>query len=167
MKKLLFLITFLYTPLAALPDYFEDYRMEIALQGEWKFEIGDNRDWARPEQSDSNWESITVPAYWENEGFPGYDGFAWYRKRIFIPQRLQGRNLLVYIGRVDDVNECYVNGRFVGRTGEYSPKYVTAWDRRSAYSLPPNSVRFGAQNVIAVRVEDFGTSGGIYGGTPG
>ena len=28
---------------------------------------------------DSEWEKINVPSSWENQGFHGYDGYAWYR----------------------------------------------------------------------------------------
>ncbi len=28
---------------------------------------------------DSKWDKITVPSSWENQGFRGYNGYAWYR----------------------------------------------------------------------------------------
>ena len=61
--------------------YYTDEGLEkkINLATYWQFSIGDNPEWASPKYKDYNWEKIYVPAKWENEGFNGYDGFAWYR----------------------------------------------------------------------------------------
>ena len=51
----------------------------INLHKKWKFRIGDNLKWISPSYDDRSWESIKVPSTWENQGFHGYDGYAWYR----------------------------------------------------------------------------------------
>jgi len=56
---------------------------EIDLNGEWKFRIGDNKDWADPAFSDAGWTTIKAPGPWEDQGFRGYDGYAWYRKKNY------------------------------------------------------------------------------------
>ena len=48
----------------------------INLNTKWKFAIGDYQKWASPEFNDDDWEAISVPSEWENQGFPGYDGYA-------------------------------------------------------------------------------------------
>jgi len=43
----------------------------------WKFEIGDDPAYSERNYDVSRWEQIHVPGTWENQGFPGYDGYAW------------------------------------------------------------------------------------------
>ncbi len=59
------------------------------LKSEWKFKTGDNSSWAWPEYDDSAWETIKAGIDWENQGYGTYDGFAWYRQKIFIPGDLK------------------------------------------------------------------------------
>src|SRR5690606_33114607 len=58
----------------------------INFDGTWKFSIGDDKTWASENYNDENWETIKVPSSWENEGFHGYDGYAWYRKHFSLPE---------------------------------------------------------------------------------
>jgi len=51
----------------------------INLHGKWKFSIGDKSLWGDRYFNDSKWEDIFVPSKWEDEGFNGYNGYAWYR----------------------------------------------------------------------------------------
>ena len=55
------------------------------LNGMWKFSIGEREEWTSTNYDDSEWESIKVPAPWEEQGFNGYDGYAWYRKTVTVP----------------------------------------------------------------------------------
>lgn len=64
----------------------------VALDGPWKFHIGDNPQWADPNFDDSQWETVDLtprpgvadpftrnPKYvpgWTMQGHPGYWGYA-------------------------------------------------------------------------------------------
>jgi len=87
-----------------------DLEKVIDLKGEWRFEIGDNQDFARPNFNDSKWEKMKVPSRWEDQGFPGYDGYAWYRISFKAPQKMQTHHLYLKLGRIDDVDRVYLNG---------------------------------------------------------
>lgn len=147
--------------------YGEQIRCLVDLRGEWRFEIGDEQKWADPQFSDERWVKLHVPGQWEDQGFPGYDGYAWYRKSVVIPESWQGKQLYLDVGFVDDVNEVYVNGFFIGFNGRFPPAYVTAYNIPGRYYLPSYCLRPGATNIIAVRVFDSEQSGGIVGGEPG
>ena len=144
-----------------------EYRLEISLQGGWRFEIGDNPKYANPGYDDSEWENISVPNIWENQGFPGYDGYAWYRIEIKIPRHLSNRPLYLNLGHIDDVDRTYINGMLIGGEGEFPPQIRTAYDVKRLYRIPPESIRFGERNVIAVRVYDMWLGGGIVDGDVG
>jgi hypothetical protein len=142
----------------------QQYRNVLDLRGNWRFEIGDDMKWADPSFNDAGWTSIRVPSYWEEQGFPGYDGFAWYRKTFYVPPEWSQKDLYLDLGQVDDVDETYVNGHFIGFRGQFPPDYVTAYNHQRFYYLPKYCLKPGQQNVIAVRVYDTEMGGGIYTG---
>ncbi|MBD3287880.1 glycoside hydrolase [candidate division KSB1 bacterium] len=144
-----------------------DLRKEINLRGRWKFEIGDDMKWANPEFDDSDWESIYVPERWEEDGYPGYDGYAWYRKQIRIPSQLKDNILYLLFGQIDDVDEVFFNGVKIGSTGNFPPDYRTAYNVNRKYYIPKNLVEFNEDNMIAVRVYDDQMGGGIVNGDLG
>jgi sialate O-acetylesterase len=61
---------------------------------------------------------------------------------------------LLELGPVDDADDTFINGVKVGATNDYSAK--------RSYRIPAGVLRDG-RNVVAVRVEDTGGGGGIYG----
>jgi sialate O-acetylesterase len=138
-----------------------DYRILINLAGSWKFNLGDNMKWADPAFNDKDWDKIHVPASWESQGYVGYDGFAWYRKKVVIPGIIDNEMLFLCIKNVDDADEVYFNGELIGGLGKFPPSYETAygWDRK--YIIPSALIKKDAENLIAVRVYDGGGDGGI------
>ena len=137
---------------------------EISLKGYWKFRIGDNMEWAFPGYNDQDWGSIRVPARWEDCGFQGYDGFAWYRTSVSVPQEWKGHGLVLQLGYIDDADEVYFNGKKIGQSGTFPPHAVTAYSALREYQIPNNLLKPGMDNYIAVRVYDSQLSGGIVSG---
>jgi sialate O-acetylesterase len=131
----------------------------VGLAGNWKFILGDNMKFAHAGYDDSDWEDLYVPAAWQDEGFRNYFGYAWYRKTVEISFGPKD-NLYLELGSVDDVDEVYLNGQFIGRTGGFPPDYYTAVNYPRRYPLPAEYLKQG-KNVIAVRVYDEGGAGGI------
>ena len=146
--------------------YAQQYNRVIDLRGDWRFEIGDDPRWADPSFKDAGWVTLRVPGQWEEQGFPGYDGYAWYRKSVNIPKDWQQKQLYLDLGTIDDVDEVYVNGQFIGFRGQFPPNYITAYNEFRFYYLPAYCLQPGETNVIAVRVYDSELGGGIVGGEP-
>ena len=152
----------LYLPLSSFAQLFihdsnyeKGYQQELSLQGKWKFIIGDNLDYAKVTCDDSDWNIISVPAYWENEGYPGYDGYAWYRLNPLIPKKLKDNNLYLRLGRIDDVDEVYINGHKLNQWGYHGQFYRSSLAMDREYEIPPDLLHFGKKNLIAVRVYDL------------
>jgi len=138
------------------------------LKFEWKFKTGDNSAWAWPEYDDSAWETIEAGTDWENQGHGTYDGFAWYRQQILIPEDLREKaaengGLILRLAKIDDSDVTYFNGQILGSTGGLPPEYVSGYGELRAYTVPMDRVGWGAQNTIAIRVYDGGGGGGIVG----
>ena len=152
----------------------------LSLNRGWRFTTGDNLTWADPSFNDSLWQKINVSKNWEQQGAASYNGFAWYRTHFFLPSQMKKQALLkdslqFVLGKIDDYDQVFLNGQFLGQNGKtFSPGTPPPSDfthRHSAYNLPRIYVvsvndprlRWDADNVIAIRVVDSGGLGGLYG----
>jgi hypothetical protein len=145
----------------------KSFAQTISLKGSWKFQIGDKPIWADPYFNDKDWETIQVPASWEDEGFHGYDGFAWYRKEFDGKQLSRTETFILNLGYIDDCDEVYVNGKLIGLSGHMPPKFKTAYNNERKYALHPEAINYTGRNVIAIRVFDVTQNGGLVDGQPG
>lgn len=142
----------------------------IELQNGWVLKTGDDAAWSAADFDDSEWQAIQTGVIWEKAGLADYDGFAWYRTRVVIPEAWRNQELTdfltLFLGKIDDVDVTYFNGEQVGATGGFPPEYRTAytWDRN--YRVPLSLVRWGKSNTIAVRIYDGRGNGGLYEGVP-
>jgi len=146
----------------------QELNIIVDLEGSWKFSIGDDPAWATVKCDDSDWDYLTVPRSWENNGFADYNGFAWYRKAFTVPaDYFDFEAPILALGTIDDVDEVYLNGQLVGSSGQMPPMVVTAFRMQRRYPIPAGLIKANEENVIAVRVfDDFGV-GGIYDGPVG
>lgn len=147
-----------------------------ALGGTWQFRIGDDAAWRDGPLGDG-WEPVPVPGAWEDAGFWGYDGPAWYRRSFTLSpgeaDRLAAAPAFLYLGRVDDIDEVWVNGVFVGATGRMPAiahgmraPVETAYFQPRFYPLPAGVLRPDGPNTVAVRVWDSEMAGGMLDGVP-
>jgi hypothetical protein len=139
----------------------------IDLRGLWRFSIGDDPEWKKPAYDDSKWEIVKVPSTWEDEGFHGYDGYAWYRKSFNIPSKAKGKSLTLILGRIDDADEVYFNNVLIGFSGSFPPDYSSAFNTWRQYPIPEGLIKYDSKNLISVRVFDSQLSGGIIEGEIG
>jgi sialate O-acetylesterase len=124
------------------------------LQGEFPVTASANHSW-RGEFDDRRWPVMVLPELWESQALGNVDGVVWFRKTITVSASDAGKPAQLELAMIDDSDDTYVNGiRVGGLKGKYNVKRI--------YSVPENVLREGA-NVIAVRVEDTGGGGGIYG----
>lgn len=139
----------------------------VDLRGAWHFRLGDDPAWATAGYDHRSWESIPVPGMWEEAGYWGYDGLAWYRRTVRLTERQLREPLYLHLGRIDDADQVWVNGHFVGSTGRFpESRFETGYLTHRVYRIPPGFLRAGS-NVIAVRVFDVGNEGGILEGDVG
>lgn len=99
------------------------------------------------------WKTMKLPATWESTGMD-YDGVVWFSKEIDVPDSWQGNDLLLSLGKINDYDITWFNGKRVGRTTDVS--------EYRDYVVPSANVNKG-KNKIVVQVLDIGNSGGIYG----
>lgn len=139
----------------------------IDLKTEWKFSIGEHRSWIRKDFNDASWVKIKVPSSWEDQGFHGYNGYAFYRKVVGISERYRGHLFFLNLGYIDDVDQVYFNGELIGTTGSFPPNYETAYNAGREYYIPEHLISYDSPNLIVIKVYDLHGSGGIVSGDPG
>ncbi len=108
---------------------------------------------------DSSWPVIDLPMQFERVT-GAFDGAVWFRKDIEIPAGFQGKDLVLSLGPIDDMDRTYFNGTLVGATEESGH-----WQVNRDYNIPSDLVQEGV-NTISVRVLDTQGGGGIW-GAPG
>jgi hypothetical protein len=176
MRKLgmLVLIAFVFGPPKTWPQAAETIELgnaSVPLAGLWKFAPGDSPvvngapEWAQPGYDDAAWKTIDMtpkagsvdPAYgtpgfvqgWTEQGFPGLDGYAWYRLRLQVKDN--GQTLWLKMpDDVDDAYQVYANGKLVGGFGKFSASGVETFSARTI-SLPLPAPGPDGEMVLAVR----------------
>jgi beta-galactosidase len=110
---------------------------------------------------DSKWQVVKAPGGMEGYGgaWNNADGEAVMRKVIEVPAALQGQDLKLSLGTIDDFDETYFNGVRVGGVGAENPESYAV---QREYTIPANLIKPG-KNVIAVRVWDKFGGGGFTG----
>ncbi|NLB60139.1 MAG: cellulase family glycosylhydrolase [Lentisphaerae bacterium] len=167
-----------------------DVSWKMYLGGLWRFKLDPQNSGLKATYHDPAynldhlWSEILVPGDWEHQGFhdqnpdikksnpfPGvndiltdgpYNGWAWYRYTLHIPQEWAGYDLELYLGCVDDYDWTYFNGQEIGHTA-YDTNPKDFWQVERTYKIPQQLVKFGGINLIAVRVYDCRDKGGIMG----
>jgi len=145
---------------------------DVNLQNTWKFKTGDDLKRKDAVYDDTRWDEVFVPAKWEDQGYRDYDGYAWYRKS-FVYQGSDNEKLVIVMGKIDDIDQVYINGTLVGMTGDFPSQSDdhafsgSEFDAFRGYYLPVGLLKKGQKYVVAVRVLDTGGVGGIYEGPVG
>jgi len=138
--------------------------------GAWVFradplERGVKEGWARADVNEADWLPVRVPAFWaETEGVGDYQGYAWYRTTFNVPAEWKGRTVRLLFAAVDEQAWVYVNGHLVREHSEKSEgkSFVELWETPFAADVPPERLRVGKPNVLAVRVHNSAANGGIW-----
>jgi hypothetical protein len=86
-----------------------------SLDGLWRFHTGDNPAWADPNFDDSNWPLVRSDEVWTKQGYPPFNGYAWYRFKIDVPGN--GRPVCLLLTRIVNGYKIYANGKLIGSAG--------------------------------------------------
>ena len=120
---------------------------------------GSIENWKEASFDDTAWPAMQLPSLWETQGLDEVDGIVWFRKTINISRGDAGKEATLELSMIDDSDESFVNGT---KVGELKNRY----NEIRKYKIPAGLLKEG-NNVIAVKVEDTGGGGGIYGEAKG
>ncbi|MDC6366196.1 MULTISPECIES: sialate O-acetylesterase [Flavobacteriaceae] len=99
-----------------------------------------------------DWNKYYIPGFWEDQGLRNLNGVVWFRREIEIPDELVGVEAKLFMGRIVDADEVYVNGTKIGNiTYQYPPR---------RYTVPKGVLKKG-KNTVVVRVTNSRGKGGF------
>lgn len=133
-------------------------REDAEKSAEWFGKLGsldmgtgrDGKPWYSEDLDTSDWNTMTLPACWADEGLKGFCGSVWFRKEIELPAEFAGLPARLRMGTIVDSDTTYVNGTVAGGiTYRYPPR---------KYDLPAGILKAG-RNIIALRVISNGGEG--------
>ncbi len=121
----------------------------IDLGRNWKHSITDRPEYAGIDVDDSGWETVNLPAplYREKKAQA-----VWIRKKVVLPEKIVAFQPWIFLGKIWDADRTYFNGVQIGETGRDKPFIMPTWNVDRSYLIPPELIRRGEENVIAVRV---------------
>jgi len=104
--------------------------------------------WSDPAFDDTAWGTVKLPANLEGAGAipKTWDGTVWVRLAFEVPADKAGKHASLKLGRIDDCDTAWINGRQVGAT-------EVGWQR--SYGVPDGLLKAGA-NSLAIRLMDLG-----------
>ena len=126
----------------------------VRLTDDWRFFKGDAPGAEAAAFNDSGWRALNLPHDWAIEGpfdqtFNPHtgglpvSGTGWYRKHFIVPASARGKQLVVQFDGAMSNSTVWLNGKQVGGR----PYGYESW----AVNLT-NHVKFGEENVLAVRL---------------
>ncbi len=99
----------------------------------------------------SDWSTIEVPGKWESKGYTNLDGIAYFAKNFDRPKS-GAETCELFLGKIDDSDETYINGVKVGGMDH-------AYSKERVYKVPASLLK--DKNTIVVKVRDYGWAGGF------
>jgi len=114
--------------------------------------LTDEVPWYSVDYVPKGWRNINIPGYWEDQGIRDLNGTVWYRKVINLPASFSQTNAKLFLGRIVDADEVYINGKKIGNTTYQYPQ------RR--YTVPAGVLQPG-RNLFVIRVTNNAGKGGF------
>lgn len=105
---------------------------------------------------DASWAVMDLPASWTGD-LASFDGLVRFRREVELPAGWAGKAAALDLGPIDDRDDAWINGVYVGGT-----RTDGAWQVARRYEVPAGVLRAG-RNVVCVRAYDTGGLGGING----
>lgn len=121
----------------------------IYISDRWKYQSGDNPDWAATGYQDDGWELISTNLSSADLSFVDWQGIGWFRKKINVDETLAGKPLALIVDRHLGASEIYLNGLKIHELGVFSTNQ-DAIETYGGNELPVMVFREGI-NTIAVR----------------
>jgi sialate O-acetylesterase len=143
-----------YGPVRLFKDYIAALKTKIAARQGLPLDPAEPMKYKDAATDDSGWPKMALPNAWETQGLDTLDGKVWFRRTVELSEDPAGQPAVLWLSKIDDIDETFVNGIKAGGTAD--------WSAVRKYDLPAGALKKGA-NLIAVRVTDTGGPGGLYG----
>ncbi|MDT8886146.1 sialate O-acetylesterase [Aquirufa regiilacus] len=108
--------------------------------------------WYEVNYQPQGWKNYFIPGFWEDQGLRDLNGVVWFRKEIELTAEQVNQSAKIFMGRIVDADEMYVNGTRIGNiTYQYPPR---------RYEVKPGILHAG-KNILVIRVTNQASKGGF------
>lgn len=139
----------------------------IYISDSWKFNAGDNMQWASPNYDDSEWQKVSTYLGPSELPFINWEGIGWFRLHLQVDSSLVNYPLALLIEQHNGASQIFMDGELLYSLGEVSifeEDFVPYRDNN------PRPIRFSDTNehVLAVRYANhYASQFNEYGFTAG
>jgi hypothetical protein len=119
--------------------------------------VGVEQEWYAPGIDTDEWEKVGIGMNWDVQGYPDYNGYGWYRRKVEM-SKPAGKKAYLEFGAVDEEAVVYVDGE---RAGSHE-KGVDGWDDTFRIDITEFLGEESEEHLIAVQVYDSMLAGGIW-----
>lgn len=120
-------------------------------------DLGQIEHWENTSYQPKGWRNFSIPGYWEDQGVKDLNGVVWFRREFEVTENWIGKPVKLYMGRIVDADEMYVNGKKIGNTTyQYPPR---------RYEIPAGLLKAG-KNTFVIRVTNQVGKGGFVADKP-
>ena len=100
-------------------------------------------------------EAVSLPDLWSRGSLEGFDGVVDYTRTVALPEALRGKELLLELGAIDDMDTIFWNGARIAGS-----ERAGVWSTPRRYTVP-QSVTDHDEVTLRIRVIDTGGEGGF------
>jgi methyl-accepting chemotaxis protein len=119
----------------------------------WRFEFHDNARYKEIDIDDANWLAKELPYKAGLDKLKPKDArFLWIRCTFTMNPSLSGEKVFLLCGKMFGALEVYVNGILIGFYGSFPPDYQYDDADLKQFTIPPEIIRYGEQNIISIRM---------------
>jgi hypothetical protein len=141
--------------------YVDGYQLKRArtmrLAENWFFKPdpwlqGGAEKWGEGEIHERLWPKVRVGSSWEEQGYAGYEGAAWYRTQFRPEASWRGEKLWLVLGKVEGECEVWLNNRRLELSAPANENPALAPRTVDITS----AILFNKENALAIRVQGRG-----------
>ena len=126
-----------------------------ALLTTWKYQPGDNPEWANPAFDDTGWESTNTLMFRPELPEGGWEGIGWFRLRLSIPdERLWHTPLALRVTFQVGASEIYLDGELIYKFGTVGTR---EGEEKPYWKRDPQVISFSGktEHLLAIRYSNF------------
>lgn len=129
--------------------------LPASLAGTWQIAFGDPPGGVAS-LAGLAFRDVAVPGLWQQQGLSEEHGTVWYRVELELTTAARRSPLAFTCARIRDVDEVYLDGVPVGKTGRFPPRYDKGTLVPRLYEIPVDLTRDPGRHVLVIRVHNAG-----------
>lgn len=147
----------------------EDEKISEHIDESWKYKAGVGIDslWSSTIYNDSAWIPVSSLKTLAAQNLKTENGFGWYRKSFSLSDSLmtaieKSGTAVFDFGKFAACDEVYLNGKLIGKTGQFPDDYMGNFDNDRTYFASKDVFNKSGKNQIAIKFHDGWSSAGGF-----